>query len=42
MNKDHSFHFAAMGIAYTTDTILKFSQVGIDSFILLVDDVLKR
>ncbi len=36
----HSFHIPVMGIAFTIDTPLKVSPLGIDSAISLVDDIL--
>ncbi len=36
----HSFHIPVMGIAFTIDTPLKVSHLGIDSAISLVDDIL--
>ena len=38
--KLHSFHIPVMGIAFTVDTPLKVSHLGIDSAISLVDDIL--
>ncbi|MEA1896503.1 MAG: hypothetical protein U9N53_02430 [Bacteroidota bacterium] len=40
MNKTHSFHIPVLGIGFTVDTPLKVSQLGIDSVISLVDDIL--
>ena len=40
MTKAHSFHIPVMGIGYTADTPLRVSQLGIDSVISLVDDIL--
>ncbi|MCG2462740.1 hypothetical protein K8352_18400 [Flavobacteriaceae bacterium F89] len=40
MRKEHSFHIPVMGIGFTVDTPLKVSQLGIDSVISLVDDIL--
>src|SRR5690606_41850039 len=36
----HSFHIPVMGIAFTVDTPLKVSPLGIDSAVSLVDDIL--
>lgn len=38
--KIHSFHIPVMGIAFTADTPLKVSHLGIDSTISIVDDIL--
>jgi hypothetical protein len=40
MTKAHSFHIPVMGTGFSVDTPLKVSQLGIDSVISLVDDVL--
>lgn len=40
MTTPHSFHIPVMGIAFTIDTPLKVSHLGIDSAISLVDDIL--
>ncbi len=40
MTNNHTFHIPVMGIGYTIDTPLKVSQLGIDSVISLVDDIL--
>ncbi len=40
MIRPHSFHIPVMGIAYTVDTPLRVAQLGIDSVISLVDDIL--
>lgn len=40
MTNVHSFHIPVMGIGFTIDTPLKVSQLGINSVISLVDDIL--
>ncbi len=43
MNKIHHFHIPVMGVAYTIDSAIRLSPLGINSVIPLGDDnILER